>query len=167
MKKIMLILLLFVSITSCNQKTNSSVDETDIIDKLINEWHMDATTGKLDSYFNKMTDDAYFIGTDASEKWVASEFKVFCEPHFADGSGWDFKTIKREIYLNDNKDFAWFDEQLDTWMGVCMSSGVLIKTKDGWKIKHYQLSVAIPNDLINDFIKLVESGKTELTKDNN
>lgn len=161
MRKLTLLCLICFSILlNAQEKTLSN--EKLVIDKLINTWHEDAAKGRLDAYFDKMTEDAYFIGTDASEKWIATEFKAFCKPHFSDGSGWDFKTIKRAVYLNDRADFAWFDEQLDTWMGVCMSSGVLIKTKDGWKIKHYQLSVAVPNELINDFIKLVkESRKAE------
>ncbi len=154
MKKIVSSLLILILIVACKQQNSSSAEEKTKIDELINEWHIDAAKGSLESYFNKMTEDAYFIGTDASEKWLASEFKIFCKPHFDDGSGWDFKPLKREIFLNDRQDFAWFDEQLDTWMGVCMSSGVLVKTKDGWKIKHYQLSIAVPNDLVQDFIEL-------------
>lgn len=157
MKKILpLLFISLVLLISCQNSINVEAEKK-LIDELIVEWHDDATHGRLDAYFNKMTPDAYFIGTDASEKWIAKEFKTFCEPHFADGSGWDFKTIKREVFLNERGDFAWFDEQLDTWMGVCMSSGVLVKTSEGWRIKHYQLSVAVPNDVIDDFIELVKS----------
>ncbi len=31
-------------------------------------------------------------------------------------------------------------------MGTCRGSGVLEKKENSWKIKHYVLSVAIPND---------------------
>jgi hypothetical protein len=41
-------------------------------------------------------------------------------------------------------------------MGVCRGSGVLEKTKQGWKIKQYHLSVTVPNDLVRDFISLVD-----------
>jgi hypothetical protein len=159
MKHIIFSLLILCLLVSCSAKISSPDDEKHKIDKLINEWHIDAAKGNLEAYFDKMTDDAYFIGTDASEKWNASEFKTFCEPHFADGGAWDFKPLKREIFLNDRQDFAWFDEQLDTWMGVCMSSGVLVKIEDEWKIKHYQLSIAVPNDLVQDFIELMESSQ--------
>ena len=156
MKKQLFSLLILGLLAACTPQINSSDEEKASIERLIKQWHINAAEGSLDAYFDKMTTDAYFIGTDASEKWLASDFKTFCEPHFADGSGWVFKTIKREIYLNDRQDFAWFDEKLDTWMGVCMSSGVLVKTTQGWKIRHYQLSIAVPNDLVQDFIKLVE-----------
>ena len=39
-------------------------------------------------------------------------------------------------------------------MGVCRGSGVLEKTGNDWKIKHYVLSLTIPNDNINDVIKI-------------
>jgi len=40
--------------------------------------------------------------------------------------------------------------------GPARGSGVLIKTKDGWKIKHYNLAMTIPNEIILDVKKLVE-----------
>jgi hypothetical protein len=58
--------------------------------------------------------------------------------------------------LNEAKNLAWFDEKLDTWMGICRGSGVVARTKEGWKIKHYVLSVTVPNDKITEFIELVK-----------
>lgn len=75
------------------------------------------------------------------------------------------KPSKEKYFLNNEMDFAWFDEQLDTQMGVCMSSGVLAKTSQGWKIKHYQLSIAVPNDLVQDFIEMVNSHTKEVKID--
>ena len=40
-------------------------------------------------------------------------------------------------------------------MGECRGSGVMIKTKDGWKLSHYHLSVTVPNEKIQGFIDLV------------
>ncbi|MBS9766494.1 MAG: nuclear transport factor 2 family protein [Flavobacteriaceae bacterium] len=51
---------------------------------------------------------------------------------------------------------AWFDELLDTWMGICRGSGVLEKTAKGWKIRHYVLSVTVPNE---DTQKVVSAKK--------
>lgn len=156
MRCLICILLILVLVVSCKDQKNFFEKEKANIDRLINDWHKDAAEGKFVAYFDKMDDDAYFIGTDASEKWTMKDFKVYCEPHFKDGSAWVFKTINREVFLNNRMDFAWFDEQLDTQMGRCMSSGVLVKTKKGWKIKHYQLSIAVPNELVKDFLGLVE-----------
>jgi len=161
MKKYFLNLLILGFLVGCAPQIKTLEEEKNSIDTLINEWHVDAAEGNFEAYFDKMTEDACFIGTDASEKWIGDDFKTFCKPHFEKGLAWDFKPIKREIFFNERQDFAWFDEQLDTWMGVCMSSGVLVKTEHGWKIKHYQLSVAVPNDLIQDFIQLVESSEDQ------
>ncbi len=49
---------------------------------------------------------------------------------------------------------AWFDELLDTWMGVCRGSGVLVKNGDSWKIKQYVLSLTVPNSNIDEVIKI-------------
>jgi hypothetical protein len=52
---------------------------------------------------------------------------------------------------------VWFSELLSTWMGVCRGSGILAMTPQGWKIQQYHLSVTVPNDLIRDFITLVDT----------
>ena len=159
MKKYLISLLVLCFLTSCINQTRDDVVEKSVIDKLINEWHVNAAEGHLEAYFDVLAEDFYFIGTDASEKWIKKDFKVFCEPHFADGSAWNFKPIKREIFFNEKLDFAWFDEQLNTQMGLCMSSGVLVITSKGWKIKHYQLSLHVPNEIVQDFMTLVETAK--------
>ena len=66
----------------------------------------------------------------------------------------DFKTLERNIYISKNKGLVWFDELLNTWMGTCRGSGVIEKNQNQWKIKHYVLSVSIPNESINKVIKV-------------
>ena len=93
-----------------------------------------------------------FIGTDARENWKKQQFEAFSKPYFDNGKAWDFKTLERNIYLNTEGNFAWFDELLNTWMGTCRGSGVLEKKDNSWAIKHYVLSVPIPNDDIQKVI---------------
>ena len=126
-----------------------------MINNLVNQWHKDAGTANADGYFGKMTKNSIFIGTDASERWTKNEFMDFAMPYFNKGKAWDFKAIERKIYYSNSKKIAWFDETLNTWMGVCRSSGVMIKEKKEWKIIHYHLSVTVPNDKIQSFIQLV------------
>ena len=38
-------------------------------------------------------------------------------------------------------------------MKICQGSGVLVKENGVWKIKHYVLSVTVPNDNINEVVK--------------
>lgn len=162
MRKYLISLIVLSLLSGClpNAKTASEVNDT--IDQLINQWHIDAAKCNFEAYFDVLAEDFYFIGTDASEKWIKKDFKAFCEPYFTSGKAWIFKPIKREIFLNEAKDLAWFDEQLDTHMGICMSSGVLVKTEQGWKMKHYQLSIHVPNEIIEDFKELVEDNKTNI-----
>jgi hypothetical protein len=39
-------------------------------------------------------------------------------------------------------------------MKICRGSGVLVKIGGEWKIKHYVLSMTIPNDDVNAVIKI-------------
>ena len=158
MKYIMyaLVLVLFVQ---CKTETNDSekkpvVDDSAVITNVLDQWHLDAAETNFDAYFNAMDPNGIFIGTDPGENWTIPEFKEFCKPYFDQGSAWDFKAVERNIFFSDDQQIAWFDELLDTWMGVCRGSGVLIKVSDSWKIKHYVLSLTIPNDHIQQVIEL-------------
>jgi hypothetical protein len=95
-----------------------------------------------------------FIGTDATENWSKNQFQKYSKPYFDEGKAWDFKPLERHIYTNKSGNFIWFDELLDTWMGVCRGSGVIELVGEKLKIKHYVLSLTIPNDIIDDVIKM-------------
>lgn len=124
------------------------------IDNLLNNWHHAAAVADEDTFFGSMTADAHYIGTDEAEDWTRDEMKEWAKDIFKRDSAWDFKVKERHIYFYKNNQLAWFDETLDTWMGVCRGSGVVILTKEGWKIQHYVLSVAVPNDKIDAYLKL-------------
>ena len=94
-----------------------------------------------------------FVGTDAGEVWTKKQFKTFSKPYFDKGKAWDFTAIDRNIYIDESGKIVWFDELLNTWMGICRGSGVLKKINNQWKIKHYVLSVTVPNDDIDKVIK--------------
>ena len=97
-----------------------------------------------------MTEDGVFIGTDPTENWQNKDFRAFSKPYFDRGKAWNFKTLERNIYTEENNDIAWFDELLATQMGICRGSGVLQKTEEGWKIAHYVLSITIPNENVEE-----------------
>jgi hypothetical protein len=40
-------------------------------------------------------------------------------------------------------------------MKICRGSGVLVKIGKEWKIKHYVLSMTIPNDNTNEVVKII------------
>lgn len=157
MKKIILFLLILTFITSCSStKKSISIDYKNTIkadvNLVLNNWHLAAAEANFDAYFDKMDTISVFIGTDASENWTKKEFSDFSKPYFDKGKAWNFKTLERNIYVNTSGDFVWFDELLNTWMGTCRGSGVLEKKGKIWKIKHYVLSVSIPNDDVQKVI---------------
>lgn len=146
-----------LDITDTRTRKNCQTEPTDIsaeVNEVMNAWHKAAATADEDVFFGSMTAEGIYIGTDKTELWLRDEMAEWAQKYFERDSAWDFKTIERNVYANASGDTAWFDEKLDTWMGVCRSSGVLEKTSGAWKIAHYHLSVTVDNDLIQDFLKL-------------
>ena len=58
------------------------------LDALIDGLHQDAHEGNFQTYFDRYSVDAIFLGTDKTERWTVEEFKAYAEPAFADGNGW-------------------------------------------------------------------------------
>lgn len=134
------------------------------ITNTLDQWHKAAADADFDTYFNLMTSDAIFIGTDATENWTLPAFKIFAKPYFDSGKAWGFSSLERTIFIQSKNNFAWFDELLDTQMGICRGSGVLEKTTSGWKIKHYVLSIAIPNENVKEITAIKEAFDLGLMK---
>ena len=146
--------LLLFSFTSY---TNDENKEQEQINSVLNNWHKAAADANAKLYFEALTEDAIFIGTDATENWNKKQFEAFAKPYFDKGKAWDFKPLERHIYLSKDQKTAWFDELLDTWMKVCRGSGVMVKVGNEWKIQHYVLSMTVPNDNTNEVIKIKAS----------
>lgn len=150
MKKIVLAIILLLSI-HCLYSQN---DAKTIVASTLDSWHKAAAEANFEKYFGAMTDDAIFIGTDATENWTKPAFQAYAKPYFNKGKAWSFTCVERHIYFNSDKTLAWFDELLDTQMKICRGSGVLVLRKGQWKIKHYVLSMTIPNDSSDEVIKI-------------
>jgi hypothetical protein len=101
-----------------------------------------------------MTENGIYLGTDKTEKWTRDEMKEWSKEYFERESAWAFTVIGREVSLSKDGKTAWFNEKLDTWMGVCKGTGVLVKQESGWKIALFDLSVTVDNDNIQEFIQL-------------
>ena len=149
MKKILL-LLCFTSFVVA-QKTDK---EKATIHALLDAWHQAAAKAQFDAYFNAMADESIFIGTDATENWDKEEFIAFAKPYFDRGKAWSFTPLERHIFISKDGKTAWFDELLNTQMKICRGSGVLVKEGKAWKIKHYVLSMTVPNDQVDAAIKI-------------
>lgn len=152
MKYTSLLFVLFIVAFSC-QAQNNNAEQLEI-NKVVDSWHLAAATANFENYFDLMSEDAIFIGTDATENWNKTDFQAYAKPHFEKGKAWNFKALERNIYFSADKKIAWFDELLDTQMKICRGSGVLTKVENKWKITHYVLSMTIPNDLSNEVIQL-------------
>lgn len=126
--------------------------EKNTINTIVDSWHQAASQAKFDSYFNLMTSDAIFIGTDATENWKLREFKEFSKPFFDKGKAWSFTTLERNVYSANS--IVYFDELLDTQMGICRGSGVLKMENGSYKIAHYVLSIAVPNEHVTSLTAL-------------
>ncbi|WP_281231014.1 nuclear transport factor 2 family protein [Flavobacterium gelatinilyticum] len=147
MKKTILLFLLAVSFA------NAQTDK-DQINKTLDAWHKAAGDVNFDSYFNVLADDAIYIGTDATENWNKKDFQAWAKPYFDQKTTWNFKALERNIFFDKSGKLAWFDELLDTQMKICRGSGVLVKVGKEWKIKHYVLSMTVPNDEVDAVTKI-------------
>ena len=171
MRKIIVVVIGLVVIgCKSKQATNQKKQESDI-NLVLNNWHKAAAEANFNNYFNAMTDDAIFIGTDATENWNKSAFIQFAKPFFDKGKAWNFSALERNIYFSSDKKTAWFDELLNTQMKICRGSGVLfLDEKGNWKIKQYVLSMTIPNDHTDEVVKiksLIEDKEIEKLKKQN
>ncbi|MBD8630824.1 nuclear transport factor 2 family protein [Oxalobacteraceae sp. CFBP 8755] len=115
------------------------------VNAFVDGWHDDAANART-AYFDKIAKDGVYIGTDRTELWTRDAFEAWSKKYFDAKSAWTFKATRRNVYASADKSLIWFDELLDTKnMGPAMASGVLRKTKAGFEIVHYQLSMAVPN----------------------
>jgi len=124
------------------------------VNAFVDRWHDDAANTRPD-YWDKFAPQAVFIGTDKSEVWTRDQFKAWAKRFWDRKKAWNFTAQKRNVYFSPDKQYVWFDEQLNTQMGTCQASGVLRNTPEGFRIEHYQLSLAVPNPLMDSFSKAI------------
>ena len=153
MKKILAVLIV-LTLSGCKSMMENQTVSKESINTTLDSWHKAAASANFNNYFNLMTDDAIFIGTDATENWNKAAFQVWAKPYFDKGKAWSFTVLERHVYFDETGRTAWFDELLNTEMKICRGSGVLIKIGKEWKIKHYVLSATIPNNNINEVVKI-------------
>ena len=137
MKNIVPIIILFLS------QNNWAQDDLDV---LLNGLHLDAHKGNFESYFDRYSTDAVFLGTDKTERWTKEEFKAYAKPAFSDGHGWTYAVIERN--WGGDGSTRWFDEiLLNEKLGHCRGTGVVELVNGEWKISHYALTMLVPNSI--------------------
>lgn len=135
-------------------------DQHQAVDAVLDSLHSAAAQADEEVYFALFTDDAVFLGTDATERWTIDQFRRFAAPYFERESAWTYRPVERHVVLDDkeNPRIAWFDELLqnDSY-GLCRGTGVLKRIDDRWLIAHYALSFTIPNDAADDVVRAVRA----------
>ena len=146
--------LLFFVLLPFFVQAQQSLGAKEQITSVLDQWHKAAADASFETYFSLMDQQSIFIGTDAEELWNKQEFMDFAKPYFDRGKAWSFTSVERNIYMDENQKYAWFDELLSTQMELCRGSGILMLTDQGWKIRHYVLSIAVPNEDVDQLVAL-------------
>jgi len=129
---------------------------------VLDAWHAAAAAADEERYFAAFAPEGVFLGTDGSERWALAEFREFAHPYFARGKAWSFAPRDRHVSFSPDGSVAWFDEALATPnLGPCRGSGVLRKISGEWKIAQYNLSVPIPNDVMDEVKARIEKYEKE------
>lgn len=159
----MLVLVALFGSCKNNVTTDTSIDKTAIA-TLLDSFNRAAAHAEYDRYFNFYTDDAVFIGTDATEHWDKKSFMAWAKPYFDKKTTWNFTSIDRHIYFDKAGTLAWFDELLSTQMKICRGSGVVVKQGNDWKVQQYVLSMTIPNSLVDTVVAIKAPIEEEMIK---
>jgi len=121
--------------------------------RVLDSFHQAAATADLADYLALLTQEMVFLGTDGSERWQGQEFRDFVSDNFSAGRGWQYSSVQRRITVSPDARTAWFDETLhNDALGQCRGSGVMLKTSEGWKIAQYNLSVPVPNAMVQQVV---------------
>ena len=134
------------------------LDESKVVSTVLDDFHEAAAMADGPRYFGHFADGAIFLGTDITERWTVEEFKAYAMPHFQKGQGWTYRSKSRHVYLSKDQQTAWFDEILhNEKYGDTRGSGVLVKTGNTWQLSQYHLTLPIPNDLMLQVVKMIET----------
>jgi ketosteroid isomerase-like protein len=163
MRPLALALLLVVLGCAATPPAVNVPDETAAVERVLDDWHRAAAEANEARYFGHLTEDAVFLGTDATERWDKAAFRAYAHPHFAKGKAWSFEATRRAVIFGERGDVAWFDEDLATPnLGPARGSGVLLRGSDGtWRIAHYNLTITVPNERFDAVKALLESKAPE------
>ena len=137
----------------CREILNKPTDPVAAIDSLASRWHRAAARADSATYFGLMAPDSHYLGTDKTEHWTKEDYLGYAAPYFARGKAWSFRATERHVFYDEDRQLAWWDEVLDTWMGPCRGVGVVERDgAGGWRIRHYTLSMLVPNERVREVL---------------
>jgi len=148
---------MYLLIYICILLINTDIDQKKLVSNVLDNLHNYASQANGKLYFDLFHDDAIFFGTDAKERWNKKDFQDYAEERFSNGDGWTYYIITRNIYFDEDKNTAWFDEELNNEKyGVFRGTGVLTKQNNKWRINQYNLLLPIPNELLIQYSKEIK-----------
>jgi hypothetical protein len=126
-------------------------EEERAVRAILDAWHEAAARSDEAAYFELMTRDAVFLGTDATERWSRDQFRAYAHEPFSQGRGWRMHAVRRDVVVAPGPiregSVAWFDEDLETVnLGPARGSGVMLRDDLGWRIAQYNLTITVPNE---------------------
>ena len=143
-------LLTLLLLIACAQPVTGLAEERAVA-AAIDAFHSAASRADQPAYFDLMTDGVVFLGTDGTERWQGQEFRDFVNQYFPKGRGWTYTPTERHIDMGSGGQWALFDELLQhDRLGQCRGSGVVVLDEGRWKIAQYNLSVPVPNAIVED-----------------
>lgn len=159
----LLVLSLLLPVISAAQISDTPIDS---IDAVLDDFHDAAAHGDKARYLGHMTDDGVFMGTDEWERWPKNpEFTNYVDGRFKDGSGWNYRSVERNVRLSEFSNVAWFDEVVfSETNGRFRGTGVLVLEQGEWKIAHYAMSFLVFNEIWEDVIRLTKQVQAEKDK---
>lgn len=151
--------VMLVGCSATNPRREAMAAETRVfrVGIVLDQWHFAAAHGLFDLYFEQMSNDAVFLGADASERWTRDEFMAYARRHFANGKGWAYTPVERHVALSDDGGTAWVDEILKSEKyGTLRGTGVLVRVGEDWKIAQYSLTFLVPNEKAGAVVGVIE-----------
>ena len=153
-----LIIIAVIARPAPAQQPESTTPDEAAVSQVLDALHEAASNADGDRYFGLYTDDAIFLGTDASERWTRNEFMAYAKPYFDQGRGWTYTMTERHVYVAEDGVTAWFDERLQNeFLGECRGTGALVKVDGAWKVAQYNLTIPIPNALAGEFAERIRT----------
>ena len=77
MRKVIVVVIGLVLFGCKSSQPKNSENVKSEINLVLDNWHKAAAEANFNNYFNVMTEDAIYIGTDPTENWNKQEFIKF------------------------------------------------------------------------------------------